>query len=161
LQWLQTSAIHREHCALVNSGFRNTIPVIDNREEVQQLSTLLKKPTKIGIRIAAEEEPKFEFYTSAGWALAIKMCYPFMKKRIQNDKLMELKMLHFFINTGINDNAYYWSELLKCVNVYVALKENLSNLDSHLILVGVFQSKIRWVLNFDYEYMADRDHRTN
>ena len=36
---------------------------------------------------------------------------------IQDNKKVELKMLHFFINTGIRDNAYYWNELLKCLKV--------------------------------------------
>ena len=26
-------------------------------------------------------------------------------------------MLHFFINTGIKDTAYYWNELNKCLKV--------------------------------------------
>ena len=39
-------------------------------------------------------------------------------------------MLHFFINTGIRDNAYYWNELLKCLKVYIALKKICPSLDS-------------------------------
>jgi len=38
-------------------------------------------------------------------------------------------MLHFFINTGINDNSYYWNELVKCIKVYVALKKECPSLD--------------------------------
>jgi arginine decarboxylase len=50
---------------------------------------------------------------------------------------MELKMLHFFINTGINDTAYYWNELV--YKVYIALKKNV-RLDS-LNIGGGFPSK--------------------
>ena len=49
---------------LLNNGWHNTIPVIDNMSEFDQLDEYIIEPCKIGIRIAAEEEPKFEFYTS-------------------------------------------------------------------------------------------------
>jgi arginine decarboxylase len=137
---------------LINAGYHNTLPVIDNREEVNQLSDVLKKPAKIGIRIAAEEEPKFEFYTSR-LGIGYKDVLPFYEKRLKDNKLMELKMLHFFINTGINDTAYYWSELLKCVNVYVALKKICPTLDS-LNIGGGFPIKNSLGFEFDYEYMA-------
>ena len=39
-------------------------------------------------------------------------------------------MLHFFINTGIRDTAYYWNELLKCLKVYINLKKICPTLDS-------------------------------
>ena len=49
---------------LINNGHKNAIPIIDNYEELDLLSAQIKGKFKIGIRIAAEEEPKFEFYTS-------------------------------------------------------------------------------------------------
>lgn len=137
---------------LINSGFHNTIPVMDNMAEVDQLTSLLKKPTKIGIRIAAEEEPKFEFYTSR-LGIGYKDIVSFYEKQIKNNPMMELKMLHFFINTGINDTAYYWSELLKCVNVYVELKKRCPTLDS-LNIGGGFPIKNSLSFEYDYEYMA-------
>ena len=47
-------------------GFQNIVPICDNIYEVDKLKNGLKKNQKIklGIRIASEEEPKFEFYTS-------------------------------------------------------------------------------------------------
>ena len=39
-------------------------------------------------------------------------------------------MLHFFINTGIKDTAYYWNELTKAVQLYCELKKIESSLDS-------------------------------
>ena len=50
--------------SLINDGYSNCIPVIDNYEELSLLQKETDKPFKIGIRIASEEEPKFEFYTS-------------------------------------------------------------------------------------------------
>jgi arginine decarboxylase len=50
------------------------------------------------IRIAAEEEPKFEFYTSR-LGIGYKNIVSFTKNKIQENDKLELKMLHFFINT--------------------------------------------------------------
>jgi len=49
---------------LINSGFKNVIPVLDNVEELQFYKRNAKQPFKVGIRVAAEEEPSFPFYTS-------------------------------------------------------------------------------------------------
>jgi arginine decarboxylase len=55
-------------------------------------------------------------------------------------------MLHLlFINTGINDTAYYWNELVKCIKVY-ALKKESPTLDS-LNIGGGFPIKIHWHSN--------------
>jgi len=138
---------------LINNGWKNTIPVFDNMHEVDDLSPQLKEPCKIGIRIAAEEEPKFEFYTSR-LGVGYKDIVDFYKQKIQNNDKLELKMLHFFINTGINDTAYYWSELLKCVNVYIELKKVCPTLDS-LNIGGGFPIKNSLHFTYDYEYMAE------
>jgi arginine decarboxylase len=63
-------------------------------------------------------------------------------------------MLHFFINTGIRDNAYYWNELMKCLNVYINLKKVCPTLDS-LNIGGGFPIKNSLAFDFDYEYMVD------
>ncbi|MCB0456086.1 MAG: arginine decarboxylase, partial [Aequorivita sp.] len=107
---------------LINGGHKNCIPIIDNYEELDLLEEVIKKKFKVGIRIASEEEPKFEFYTSR-LGIGYKDIVPFYKKVLQDNPKVELKMLHFFINTGIKDNAYYWNELLKCLSVYVNLKK--------------------------------------
>ena len=63
-------------------------------------------------------------------------------------------MLHFFINTGIRDNAYYWNELTKCLKVYTALKKICPTLDS-LNIGGGFPIKNSLAFEFDYAYMVD------
>lgn len=138
---------------LINNGFVNTIPVFDNSAEVDELSAHLKKPCKVGIRIASEEEPKFEFYTSR-LGMGYKDIVKFYKDKIQKNKMLELKMLHFFINTGIHDTAYYWSELLKCVTVYTELKKICPTLDS-LNIGGGFPIKNSLQFDYDYDYMAE------
>jgi arginine decarboxylase len=138
---------------IINNGHKNTIPIIDNYEELDLLQSAIKGKFKIGIRIAAEEEPKFEFYTSR-LGIGYKNIVPFYKKQIHENKNLELKMLHFFINTGINDNAYYWSELIKCIKVYVALKKECPSLDS-LNVGGGFPIKNSLAFEYDYQYMID------
>jgi arginine decarboxylase len=138
---------------LINNGHKNCIPIIDNYEEIELLSEEIKGNYKIGIRIASEEEPKFEFYTSR-LGIGYKNILPFYKNQVKNDDKVELKMLHFFINTGINDNAYYWNELVKCLKVYTQLKKECPSLDS-LNIGGGFPIKNSLAFDYDYEYMID------
>jgi len=48
---------------LLNEGF-NCIPILDNLSEIDHYEKNVTKPYQVGIRVAADEEPKFEFYTS-------------------------------------------------------------------------------------------------
>ncbi|MGY0391648.1 arginine decarboxylase [Bizionia sp. KMM 8389] len=138
---------------LINNGQKNCIPIIDNYEEIDLLSKEVNDTYNIGIRIASEEEPKFEFYTSR-LGIGYKNIVPFYKNQIQNNNKVKLKMLHFFINTGIRDNAYYWNELAKCLKVYTSLKKICPSLDS-LNIGGGFPIKNSLAFEFDYEYMID------
>ena len=108
---------------------------------------------KIGIRIASEEEPKFEFYTSR-LGIGYRNIVPFYEDQIKGNDKVELKMLHFFINTGIGDNAYYWNELSKCLKVYVRLKKICPSLDS-LNIGGGFPIKNSLAFEYDYAYMIE------
>ena len=138
---------------LINGGHKNTIPVIDNFEELDLLQEKIEGKFPIGIRIASEEEPKFEFYTSR-LGIGYKNIVPFYRKAIQENKDVELKMLHFFINTGIRDTAYYWNELSKCLKVYINLKRECPSLDS-LNIGGGFPIKNSLTFDYDYAYMVD------
>lgn len=138
---------------LINDGHKNCIPIIDNYEEIDLLSKEIDGKFQVGIRIASEEEPKFEFYTSR-LGIGYKNIVPFYKAQIQDNKKVELKMLHFFINTGIRDNAYYWNELQKCLKVYTSLKKICPTLDS-LNIGGGFPIKNSLAFDFDYAYMVD------
>lgn len=138
---------------LINEGFENTIPILDNKFELEQLDRNITKKCKIGIRIAAEEEPKFEFYTSR-LGIRYNDIIPYYEEKIKNNPKFQLKMLHFFINTGIRDSAYYWNELSKCVNLYCQLKSICPELDS-LNIGGGFPIKNSLSFDYDYEYMAE------
>jgi arginine decarboxylase len=138
---------------LINRGFENTIPVLDNLFELDKFSKGIRKKVKLGIRIASEEEPKFEFYTSR-LGIRYNDILSYYQDKIQNNNKFVLKMLHFFINTGIRDTAYYWNELTKCVNIYCELKKICPELDS-LNIGGGFPVKNSLSFDYDYEYMAE------
>ncbi|APQ17608.1 type III PLP-dependent enzyme domain-containing protein [Maribacter hydrothermalis] len=138
---------------LINGGHQNCIPIIDNYEEIDLLTDVINDTFKVGIRIASEEEPKFEFYTSR-LGIGYKNIVPFYESQIKDNDKVELKMLHFFINTGIRDNAYYWNELVKCLKVYVRLKKICPSLDS-LNIGGGFPIKNSLQFDYDYQYMID------
>lgn len=138
---------------LINNGFENTIPILDNKFEIDEYDRNITRKCKIGIRIAAEEEPKFEFYTSR-LGIRYNDIIPFYLEKIKNNPKFELKMLHFFINTGIKDSAYYWNELSKCVNLYCELRLLCPQLNS-LNIGGGFPIKNSLSFDYDYEYMAE------
>jgi arginine decarboxylase len=138
---------------LIHDEFTNVIPVLDNLDEIDIYEKNARKPIQFGIRIAAEEEPNFEFYTSR-LGIRYKDILDFYTQRIKPNPKFKLKMLHFFINTGIRDSAYYWSELTKSVNVYCQLKQVCPELDS-MDIGGGFPIKNSLGFEFDYEYMAE------
>jgi arginine decarboxylase len=139
----------RKIAFLVNSvGFTNVIPVCDNRDEFDLLNAHIAKSCNIGIRVATEEEPNFQFYTSR---LGIRhtRIVNFVKDKILTNPKFKLKMLHFFVDTGIKDNTYYWSELRKAIKLYCQLKHICPDLDSLNIGGGL---PIANSLNFEYDY---------
>ena len=136
-----------------NGGWKNIIPVLDNMHELEALDKLVEVPVNLGIRIASEEDPKFDFYTSR-LGIRYSDIVPFYENMISQNRKFKLKMLHFFINTGMRDTAYYWNELAKCVGVYCDLKMICPELDS-LNIGGGFPIKNSLASDFDYEYMAE------
>ncbi len=139
-------------CGLINEGNLNVIPVVDNTQELYDILAKTDKEIKIGIRIASEEEPKFEFYTSR-LGIRYREIVPFYKAMLKDNPRVQVKMLHFFINTGINDTAYYWNELTKCLRIYSDLKKICPELDS-LNIGGGFPIKKSLAFDFDYAYMV-------
>jgi arginine decarboxylase len=138
---------------LIDSKKLNVIPVVDNTAEINDLLAATgDNELKIGIRIASEEEPKFEFYTSR-LGIRYREIVPFYKAFIQDNPRVQIKMLHFFINTGINDTSYYWNELTKCLKIYSELKKVCPTLDS-LNIGGGFPIKKSLAFDFDYAYMV-------
>ncbi len=134
---------------LINEGFHNIIPVCDNVNEIDELNDLVKvNKFNIGVRLATEEEPNFEFYTSRLGIRSTEIIDFCLNKIASNPKL-ELKMLHFFVDTGIKDTLYYWTELKKGIHTYCKLKKHFPSLNALNIGGGL---PIRNSLSFEYDY---------
>ena len=138
--------------SLIDKKAVQVLPIVDNLTELNRLTSLTKNKIQLGVRIASEEDPKFEFYTSR-LGVRYRDILPFYKDQIKGNKQVQLKMLHFFINTGIQDNAYYWNELTKSLRVYGQLKQICPELDS-LNIGGGFPIKKSLAFEYDYEYMV-------
>ncbi len=135
--------------ALINAGFKNVMPVLDNVEELEQYEQFTNGSTcKIGIRVATEEEPNFEFYTSRLGIPRAKVL-DFYQEKIANSPKFQLKMLHFFVDKGIKDNMYYWNEFKKVLKLYCQLKKVCPSLKAINIGGGL---PIKNSLGFEYDY---------
>lgn len=138
---------------LLHLGFTNVIPIIDNFKEFDILDKEIHQKLEIGIRIASEEDPKFEFYTSR-MGIGYKDVVPFYNWKLKNHNKFKLSMLHFFVNTGIRDNAYYWNELRKFLGVYENLIKNEADVNN-LNIGGGFPTKNSLAFDYDYKYMVE------
>jgi arginine decarboxylase len=139
---------------LLNDGFQNCVPILDEMGEFEEYEKNVKNPYRVGIRVAADEEPKFEFYTSR-LGIRYSDIIPFYRENIEKSSKASLKMLHFFINTGIKDTAYYWSELSRFVFKYCDLKKICPTLDS-IDIGGGFPIKTSLTFQYDYKYMIEQ-----
>lgn len=141
---------------LINSGFKNVIPVLDNKDELSMYKRSVKSgnPVKLGIRVAAEEEPSFPFYTSRLGIRAKDVLEFYVNELKGNEEKYQLKMLHIFLNKGIKDDIYYWSELRKFVTLYCQLKKICPELDS-INIGGGFPIKHSLAFEYDYQFMIN------
>lgn len=137
---------------LINDGFENVIPVCDNIQEVEYYEKHVKEQCKLGIRVATEEEPNFEFYTSR---LGIRGAdvIPFYREKIAKSKKLKLTMLHFFVDTGIKDSLYYWGELKKAIKLYCEIRKECEELTS-INIGGGMPIRNSLGFEFDYKYMV-------
>ncbi len=141
---------------LINSGFTNVIPVLDNKDELSMYKRNIRSgnPFKLGIRIAAEEEPSFPFYTSRLGIRAKDVLEFYVNELKGNEDRYQLKMLHIFLNKGIKDDIYYWSELRKSITLYCQLKKICPELDS-INIGGGFPIKHSLAFEYDYQFMIN------
>lgn len=138
---------------LINDGFKKCTPILDNLNELDEYKGRIEKDFQIGIRVAADEEPNFEFYTSR-LGIRYSDINALYTDQIKGTNA-KLKMLHFFINTGIKDTAYYWSELSRFIYKYCELKKICPELDT-VDIGGGFPIKTSMTFEYDYAYMVDQ-----
>lgn len=140
---------------LWKDGFHNIIIVIDNPDELSLIDEQIETGSiNIGMRIATEEEPKAEFYTSRLWISAKEVVDIYTNKIQQNNKF-KLVMVHFFMNSKIKDTPYYRSELSRLVEVYADLKQ-LCHTVEYLDIGGGFPIMYSLDMEYNYEYMVDQ-----
>lgn len=135
-------------------GFRNNIIVLDSINELKRIEKLANGvKIKIGIRMAINEESQSSYYTSR---LGIRHndILKFYIENIKDNKNLELKMLHFFVDSGIKDSLYYWGEFQKAMKLYIDLKKQCDTLDS-FNLGGGFPIRNHLGFEYNYEYMIN------
>ncbi len=149
----KTSAYIDRIVRMRTEGYTGILPVLDNEQEFAKLNHVVRETMDVGLRIASEEEPKFEFYTSR-LGIGYKRIIPFYRERIEHHPFMKLRMLHFFVNTGIRDTAYYWNELNKALKVYCDLRKVCPTLTA-LNIGGGLPIKNSLAFSYEYEYMVE------
>lgn len=141
---------------LNTSGFKNSILVLDSKTEVARVkkyADIYGGVLKVGIRMAIDEEPQSAYYTSR-LGIRPSEIIDFYKEEIENDPNLSLKMVHFFIDSGIKDTMYYWGEFQKALKMFVQLKE-LSPSIKALNLGGGFPIRNNLGFEYDYEYIIN------
>ncbi|MCR9286293.1 arginine decarboxylase [Saprospiraceae bacterium] len=133
-------------------GFKNSIPVLDSMRELERFKKA-KKPLKIGIRMATDLQPQSDYYTSR-LGIRSSEIMSFYKNKIAKAKNIELKMLHFFVDSGIKDNLYYWGEFQKALKVFVELKKACPTLKA-INLGGGFPVRNNLGFEYDYKYIVN------
>jgi len=139
---------------LLKSGFKNSITVLDSPNELTKLETLdVDFPIKIGLRISIEENPGAAYYTSR-LGINKREIIELVKKDIIDNPKFELVMIHFFVDSGINDSLYYWGEFQKALNLFIQIKKLVPSLNS-LNIGGGFPIRNSLGFEYDYQYIVN------
>lgn len=141
---------------LKRNGFENSILVLDSKSELERIRKYVlpsDSPLKIGIRMAINEEPQSAYYTSR-LGIPASEVLDFYEREIKDDPTWTMKMLHFFIDSGIKDNMYYWGEFQKATKLFVDLKRMCPELKA-IDLGGGFPVRNNLGFDYDYEYIIN------
>ena len=130
-------------------GMQNLICILDNEDEVQRLLSAEPKGLKVGLRVATEEDPSFEFYTSRLGMKATKIME--LVSQLHDSEMLVPTMIHFFINSGIRDTAYFWNESIKAMRLYTEAATHCSSIRLFNIGGGL---PIKKTLDFDFDYAS-------
>jgi arginine decarboxylase len=144
--------------SMINEGFKNVTPVLDDLNEIDHYQGFVEGTCQVGIRLASDEEPKFQFYTSR-LGINYNDVVGLYEQKIKDNPKFKLKMLHYFINTGIKDTSYYWSELSRFVHKYCEMKKICPDLDT-IDIGGGFPIKTSIQFDYNYRYMIEEILRT-
>lgn len=136
-------------------GFENAIIVLDSTNELKNLAPYLEKdirhPLKIGIRVAINQAPKSDYHTSR-LGIPASNVLDFYLTEVKDNPKVQLQMMHFFVDSGIRDNLYYWGEFQKMLQLYAEIKKQSPSLEA-LNLGGGFPIRNSLQFNYNYEGM--------
>ncbi len=151
---LKTDAYLQKILQLYRSGFKNSIIVLDSTDELKRLLKLANgDKIKIGIRMAINEEAQFSYHTSR-LGIRENEILDFYQNQIKHQSSVELKMIHFFVDSGIKDSIYFWGEFKRALNIYCQLKKHCKELNAFNLGGGFpIQNNLRF--KFDYVQIAD------
>ena len=139
---------------LQHQDFKHTITILDSVQELERITTQrLDEPIKIGLRISIDEKPQAAYSTSR-LGINKRELLELVKEKIQPNPLLELHMIHFFVDSGINDNLYYWGEFKKALQLYIHIKQLAPSLQA-LNIGGGFPIRNSLGFEYDYEYIVD------
>jgi len=143
--------------ALNKDGFKNSVLVLDSTSEFTRLKKKISRSRlkiKLGIRMAINEEPQSAYYTSRLGIRSTEII-DFYNNQIKKDTRFDLKMLHFFVDSGIKDTMYYWGEFQKAMKLFSELKKSCPSLRA-LNLGGGFPIRNNLGFEYDYEYIINQ-----
>jgi arginine decarboxylase len=152
----KTTAYLQKINHLRQQGYYNSIIILDSPHELQRLAEAVdsdSSPIKIGLRMAANQDAQSSYFTSR-LGIPAKDIWPFFEQQIKHNPKVQLKMLHFFIDSGIKDSLYYWQEFQRAVELYVQIKKQSPNLNAFNI-GGGFPIQNHLGFEYDYAYMVD------
>ena len=149
----KTEAYLQKIIKLNELGFKNSITVLDSVKELDRYSKYTQKSIKIGVRIATNLQPQSDYYTSR-LGISPSEILDFYRDKIAKNEQVELKMLHFFVDSGIKDNMHYWGEFQKVLKLFVELKKICPTLKA-LNLGGGFPIRNNLGFEYDYKYMVN------
>lgn len=143
---------------MLHDGFENFVPILDNKDELGFYEQELHVPATLGIRLATEEPPESGFYTSR-LGMREDQVIPFYLQKLAEHPSLKVKLLHFFIHTGIQDTPFFWSELRRFVNLYCQFKAVNPDLEM-LDLGGGLPFRNSLAFEYDYDYVIGEIVRT-
>lgn len=122
--------------------------------ELERLLAKTHKSINIGLRLATNLKTNADYYTSRLGIRATEILN-FYQTKIADNKRVNLKMLHFFVDGGIKDSLHFWEEYQKALRVFVKLKKHCSELNA-LNLGGGLPIRNSLGFEFDYKQMINK-----
>lgn len=138
---------------LINKGFVNCIPILDNMEELEAYEKGCNTSYQMGLRVATDELPNFEFYTSR-LGVRYKNIKDYYLNTIMKSKKAKLRVLHFFVSSGMRNDLYFWEEFNRFAEMYCELRK-ICNTLTIIDIGGGLPIKSSLSFEFDYTKMID------